>query len=144
MQINEHLKRHILKVLEQKRRRPDWTHIFWAIDLHDTIITGKYNRNNEGATVYPYAQFCLAHLLQCQEHKSILWTSSHPDAIKGALERFDLAFHYINQNPDCPNTELCDFSHKFYFNVLLDDKAGFNGEEDWFTIYHLIQRGLIK
>ena len=40
----------ILKAYEQRNRR-GYAHIFWAIDLHDTVIEGKYNRFNVGAKV---------------------------------------------------------------------------------------------
>lgn len=63
----------------------------------------------------------------------VIMSPSHTDAIADVLKRYDLKFHYINSNPECPSTELCDFSEKFYFNVLLDDKAAFV-EKDWETI----------
>jgi hypothetical protein len=38
---------------------------------------------------------------------------------------------YINSNPDVVNTEYGDFSRKPYFNIIIDDKAGFEPETDW-------------
>lgn len=37
------------------------------------------------------------------------------------------------------NPELCDFSSKFYFNVLLDEKSGFCGGKDWTKIQKFIR-----
>jgi hypothetical protein len=49
-----------------------------------------------------------------------------------------LNFNAINCNPECPSTDLCDFQDKFYFNFLLDDKAGFDGTKDWREIYEAL------
>jgi hypothetical protein len=54
------------------------------------------------------------------------------------VQRFDLNFNGINCNPECPSTDLCDFQDKFYFNFLLDDKAGFDGTKDWREIYEAL------
>jgi hypothetical protein len=50
------------------------------------------------------------------------------------MDKHDLQFHYVNHNPECPSDELCDFSKKFYMNILLDDKAGFDATTDWLEI----------
>ena len=64
----------------------------------------------------------------------ILWTSSHQSYAQKHLDRLEelgVKFQYFNENPICTNTQLCDFGGKFYFNVVLDDKAGFEGATDW-------------
>ena len=122
---------------EQKRLRK-WPHIYWAIDLHDTVIEGKYNKFNEGANIYPYAKDVLDYLHAHDTHRTILWTSSYSDAVETTLKKFDLKFHYHNLNPECPNSDLCHFDHKFYFNLILDDKSGFEGEKDWRTIQEAV------
>ena len=123
----------INRVLEQKKTRK-WDNLYWAIDLHDTVITGKYNKFNDGAELYPHAKEVLDYLYNSKVHRTILWTSSYEDAVNDILKRFDLKFHYFNINPECPNNQLCDFSKKFYFNILLDDKASFDGTTDWLEI----------
>jgi hypothetical protein len=118
---------------EQKVIRK-WEYLTWCFDLHDTAIVGKYNKMNAGATIYPYARDVLDFLYTSKFNKTILWTSSYNESIQDILKRFDLKFHYINENPLCSNTEMCDFSKKFYFNLLFDDKSGFQGEYDWLEI----------
>ncbi len=120
----------------QKLRRK-WTCLYWAIDLHDTVIEGKYNKFNEGATLFPYAKETLDYLYSSNSHKTILWTSSHDEAIDEIIKRHDLKFHYRNDNPECPSTDMCNFGDKFYFNFLIDDKAGFESH-DWKIIYETI------
>jgi hypothetical protein len=126
--------KHVKKVFADKIKR-GWSKIYIAIDLHDTIIEGKYNLNNDGANFFPNSIEVLRDLSNRSDICLILWTSSHIGPIRDILtimEAQDVKFNYINENPECPNTELCDFNGKFYFNLVLDDKAGWDGSTDWF------------
>ena len=117
------------------QKSKNWNKLYWIIDLHDTIITGTYNKFNEGAIIFPYAKETLDCLYNHNLHQSILWTSSHDDAIDDILKRFDVRFNYYHINPECPNTDLCKFDRKLYFNFILDDKALFDPTTDWEEIY---------
>lgn len=125
----------IIQHVQHQKIERKWQKLYWCIDLHDTIITGTYNRFNDGAVIYPYAKQTLDYLFNSPEHYTILWTSSYLTSIQDVVQRFDLNFNAINCNPECPSTQLCDFQYKFYFNFLLDDKAGFDGNKDWQEIY---------
>jgi hypothetical protein len=50
-----------------------------------------------------------------------------------------IAFDYVNSNPEVPDTETGNFTDKFYFNFLIDDKAGFDAETDWEKLYNLFK-----
>lgn len=68
----------------------------------------------------------------------ILWSCSLPEINKYYFELFQglgVKFAYINENPECINTDYADFNSKMYFSVGLDDKFGFIPEEDWKPIY---------
>lgn len=112
-----------------------WPRMFWAIDLHDVIIPGTYTRNNENKQLYPFAEEVLQWLTNREDMCLILYTSSHRDSIDNILiwlyDNYGVKFDYVNANPECDNSSLCDFSQKFYFDIMLEDKAGFNGMEDW-------------
>lgn len=100
---------------------------------------------NEGANYHPNALKVLRYLSSREDFVLILWTSSHlTPTIKVVtdLRREGVIFKYVNQNPECPNDELCDFTGtgKFYFNILLDDKSGFEGATDWFLIENELKR----
>ena len=125
----------IIQHVQSQKVERKWEKLYWGIDLHDTIITGTYNRLNSGAVIYPYAKETLDYLYNSPDHYTILWTSSYMTSIQDVVQRFDLNFNAINCNSECPNTSLCDFQDKFYFNFLLDDKAGFDGAKDWREIY---------
>lgn len=129
--------------VQMKERK--WNTIYWSIDLHDTVITGEYNKFNHGSTLLPGAKKVLDYLHTHRRidvngeftriYKTILWTSSYIEAATDAVKLFDLKFDYFNENPECLSGDLCDFSGKFYFNVLIDDKSGFDGKVDWEEIY---------
>lgn len=127
----------INNTIAQKKTR-GWSRLYWCIDLHDTVLTGTYKRDNDGAKVFPYAKETLDYLFDSQDHATILWTSSYVDSARDVCNRFNLRFGYFNVNPECPNTDICDFDRKLYFNFLLDDKAGFDPYSDWQEIYEAL------
>lgn len=118
----------------QKKSR-GWEKFYWAIDLHDTVITGKHNSNYNKSTLFPNAKKTLDYLFDHPNHVTILWTSSYDKTITDVLKQFDLKFNYFNENPECCSSDLCDFQKKMYFNFLLDDKAGFDPQSDWEEIH---------
>lgn len=113
--------------------------MYWAIDLHDVIIHDSYTPNNDHPRfMYSGAEEVLQLLSKRKDMSLILFTSSYDKPINDILRWLDdesnIRFDYINGNPECKNTELCDFSRKFYFDIMLEDKAGFNARSDWWVI----------
>lgn len=109
---------------------------YWAVDLHDTIFYSNYEVASSGGAYFPGAKNILQLLTNNSEIILILFTACTPDALEHARKRFDkdaIVFDYVNENPEVIH-ELSDFSQKFYFDVLLEDKAGFDGEKDWFHV----------
>lgn len=132
----------IERAFADKKRR-NWEKLFVCIDVHDVILEGTYNLMNQGANYMPNALKVLQNWTKRSDMSLILWSSSHviPTAkVVDDLEREGVHFDYVNENPECPNTELCDFRKKFYFNILLDDKAGFVGQTDWILIEEELKR----
>ena len=121
-----------------------WQKIFWCIDVHDVILEGRYKFNNDGANFMPNAIKVLRMLSNRKNDTSlILWTSGHNEPTSKVLESLEkegVYFDHVNCNPECPNDHLCDFNKKFYMNILLDDKAGFEGKTDWFLIEQELRR----
>lgn len=121
-------------VRKQARNYPK---LYWAIDLHDTIIEGKFSKWNEGREFYTDAKEVLQNLSKRDDMCIILWSSSQMDSIldiKLWLKNNDINVDYINSNPEMPTGHLCDFSNKFAFDIGLDDKFGFYGPTDWTII----------
>lgn len=138
--------RHAINTAFQKKRErgwDKWPRMYWAIDLHDVIIKGTYTRNNEGRAFYPDGKEVLQWLSGRKDMCMILYTSSHRDSIEDItrwLGDNGIRFDYVNCNPECANTQLCDFGSKFYFDIMLEDKAGFDGNWGWIEI----KRALIE
>jgi hypothetical protein len=114
-----------------------WPKMFWAIDLHDVIIPGTYTVNNDNRAFYPCAKEVLQELSHRKDMCLILFTSSHESSIDDIIKWLGgehITFDHVNENPWCHSNELCCFKKKFYFDIMLEDKAGFNGMEDWLNI----------
>lgn len=111
----------------------NWDRIYWAIDLHNTVLKSTYD-NDRISSFYPLAEEVLKYLSDKDDVVLILFSSTPNKFIDQYLKLFvskNIFFKYVNSNPEVPNTEYADFSDKFYFNILLDDKAGFEAETDW-------------
>ncbi len=59
-------------------------------------------------------------------------------------ELYGIKFDYVNENPEIhalsSDPKSSDFSDKFYFNVGIDDKFGFDPESDWVDLYDFLTR----
>ena len=130
------------RALELKKKRK-WDTMYWMIDLHDTVFPGKY-ASDQSVEVYDGCIEVLKWLSDRKDMRIIIWTSSYAkDASKitGWLKvTHDISIDYYNSNPECDNTSYATFETKPYFNVLLDDKAGFEGEFDWFEIKGVLKK----
>lgn len=127
----------IIKAFEnafKRKKDKNWDYIYIAIDVHDTIFKASYSRKNDTCEFFPYAAEALRLISQRQDIKLILWTSSYEVALGNYLRIFDengINFQYVNSNPEIDDCELASFKDKFYFNVGLDDKFGFEPDKDW-------------
>lgn len=125
------------------KAKKNWEKLYICVDVHDVILEGKYNFMNEGARYMPNALKVLQNWSKRKDISLILWTSSHIAPTVKVMEdivKQGVHFDHVNSNPECSNTQLCDFGKKFYFNILLEDKAGFSGNEDWFLIEKELKR----
>ena len=85
---------------------------------------------------YPFAKEALQKISKRKDIKMIIWTCSYPQEIEKYLEFFKkngINFEHINSNPGI-SSNMGNFGYyeqKFYFNVLFEDKAGFDPLRDW-------------
>jgi len=117
------------RAFKQKKERK-WNRIYVAIDAHGTLIK-PYHSSIE---FYPFVQEVMRWFNNRRDILTILWTSSFDNDIENIIKESRSAgfeFNYVNHNPTETNTEKACFEKKFYFNVLLDDKCGFEPETDW-------------
>lgn len=109
---------------------------FFFVDIHGTVIYPDYN-NKHKIKFYPYAKEVLQYLSKRKDISISIYTCSYPKEIENYIKFFSdnrIEFEYINKNPDVENTTYGYYEDKPYFNVLFEDKAGFDPENDWYHI----------
>ena len=132
--------RAIEKALDNKVKR-GWEKTYWAFDIHETILEPNWVKGVLPKTFYPGAKEALRLISKREEIVSILYTCSYPDEIQDYLNYFreqDIHFDYVNENPEVENNGIGNFDGKPYFNVLFEDKAGFDAHKDWFKVLKLL------
>lgn len=119
------------ELLETKYGPEDKMYV--KVDIHETIMRPTHTVEMS-TEFYPHALKALKFMSEHPRICLIIWTSTLPETTLKYVELFkkhDINFDYVNSNPEIASTEYADFSTKFFMNVLLDDKAGFNAETDW-------------
>lgn len=128
----------IQKAFRDKAAR-GWTTLYVLLDAHETFIRPGHDR----VIFYDGAVEVLRWFNARPDFRLILWTSSHKAEIKNiisaALEK-GIRIDFVNSNPLEENSERACFDRKFYFNIILDDKAGFEPETDWFLVKKELKR----
>lgn len=145
-----------------RRLERGYSNLYIAIDLHGTIINSTQQTkfewqdggDNPSESIYsigvqkeePYIFAFMTLKLITEKFpfiKLILWTSAKSDKINAfvdeVLKKEGIKFSYVNENPDFFGNLYADFSKKFCFDILIDDKAGFDPQTDWFHIYNFLK-----
>lgn len=138
MSLESHIK-NVFTVYKPKRK---WKTIYWLVDVHGVIIPGSWHRNNDFRFIHNDAIEVLQWISQTKDQRLILWTSSYTEELTKLgdwLFQQGIVVDYINFNPEEKNTEYADFSKKPYFNILIDDKSGFDPMVDWTMIKVLLK-----
>lgn len=125
------------KAFEVKEAR-NWECIAVAVDLHGTVFVPTYS-TEEKYEYYPGAKECLNLLTYMDDVvKMYLYTcSTDVEKYIDKLDEDDIGVYYpeiVHTIMGIENNEFQNFDNKPYFNVLLDDKAGFNPDRDWTLI----------
>jgi hypothetical protein len=123
-----------------------WDKTYWAFDIHGTILKPTFKTGVVSTEFYPYAKEVMQILTRQKNIVSILYTCSYPDEIVQYVKYFedhDIHFDYVNENPDVCAGAYGHYDSKFYFNVLFEDKAGFD-PVDWKEVYDLLIEQNIK
>jgi len=128
-----------IEVAFTQMKERGWDRLYWVIDLHGTIIPTSYDAktgySENEKTFFPYAKDVLKFLTMRSDMILVLWTSSYDKDIGPILDWLkenNIKFDYVNENPEVINQPHAQFnSGKFYFNILIDDKANFDPNRDW-------------
>jgi hypothetical protein len=129
----------------QLKKERNWDKVYYAFDIHGTILKSNYKHGDIPKEYYPYAKKTLQYICRLPDIVSFLYTCSHPHEIEQYLTFFredDIFFKYVNENPEIETdtTGYGCYDKKPYMNVLFEDKAGFNPEKDWKKVYKLLRK----
>lgn len=119
-----------------------WNKTYWAIDIHETMIKPNWSSEKIPTEFYPKAKETLKYICSRKDIVTILYTCSHPHEIEQyleLLEKLEIRFDYVNSNPEVTNGNYGFYDQKPYFNVLLEDKAGFDPYQDWEEVYNTLK-----
>jgi hypothetical protein len=125
------------------RQERGWSKTYWAFDIHGTILKPNHRRDVISTEFYPCAIEVMQVLSKRTDIVRILYTCSYPNEIEQYLELFrvnGIHFHYVNSNPEVADGGYGYYKEKFYFNVLFEDKAGFNAETDWLIVRNVLEK----
>lgn len=126
-----------LKTQYRRLKERNWDYIYIAVDLHGTCIEANYSYTNTPTTIFKEAIKPLRLMSRNLHFKLIMWTCSHPEQIVLYNKLFKdegIIFDYFNENPEVVTEgplAYGNYDKKLYFNLLLDDKAGFDPSTDW-------------
>jgi len=122
--------------------KKQWYETYWLFDVHGVISKPDYRKDVKEINYYPYAKETLQFITKHRpDIIMIMFTSSYPEEIKIYMDIFkkdDIHFKYVNENPEISDSKgsFGYYYQKPYYNVLLDDKSGFDPYEDWEPIYN--------
>lgn len=120
-----------------------WNKMYWAFDVHGTIIKPNWKKGNIPTEFYPHAVEALQMISIRTEIVTMLYTCSLPEEIplyKQLFEGKDIRMDYVNKNPEVPSQGYGYYDKKPYFNVLFEDKAGFNPNRDWVKVIDILNQ----
>lgn len=133
------INRAVLRAYRTMQER-NWDTIYWAIDLHGTCFPSTYSQGGY-QFINEQCRKTLQLLSSLPETKIILWSGCYPDEQQSIINFFednDIRVFAFNENPAEKNTKSGCFDQKFYFSIVVDDKAGFDPEQDWESIYQVV------
>ena len=118
--------------------------IYIMVDVHNTILKPTFDKK-ETFEYFPYAKETLQLLSEKENIKLIMWTSSYDEKIQMYLRHFEengIIFNFVNENKEYGNVSFACFDAKFYYDIGIDDKFGFDAEHDWKEIYTFLTKKL--
>jgi len=129
-----------IKKMFEHAEEKQWFETYFCLDIHGTISKPDYRKLVKKIEYYPYAKETLQLMSERKDIVMIISTSSYPNEIDVYNKQFNkdnITFRYTNENPEISSDKgsFGYYKDKFYFNVLLEDKSGFNPDKDWKFLY---------
>lgn len=114
-----------------RAHKKNWWKLYVAVDVHGVIFYSTHDKSVQRKFM-PGAKEALLYLSRRKDITLFLWSCSHPEEVeelKVFFKKHGINFTYYGENPEVTNGALGFYEKKPYYNILLDDKAGFNHEE---------------
>jgi hypothetical protein len=111
--------------------------MYWAIDLHGVILKSTYKKNFGAQELNEDCLDVLKWLTDKENMVPILFTASNNEYIDKVLlwlNTIGIKFEHVNSNPEVTSNNFCIVEGKFYFDILIDDKGGFEMDSDWLSV----------
>lgn len=124
-----------------KQKNGEFKTIYIMVDIHNTILKPSFNKDVENFEYFPFAKETLSLITSLPNVKLIMWTSSYDDKTEMYLKHFKdngIVFDYVNSNPEYKDLPFASFKTKFYYDIGIDDKFGFDANIDWYNMFKLI------
>lgn len=134
--------KHIDKVFKLKKEK-GWKYIYIVVDVHGTILKPSHSTSESLFEFYPFAIESLQKLSKREDVCLIMHTSSYEYKIKKYDEIFSdlgIKFKYINFNPEIKSNEFACFNEKFFLDIGIDDKYGFDANTEWKEIFDYLEK----
>ena len=119
---------------------PIYEYCYIVVDIHGTIFKPSFDKE-ETYQYYPMAKQCLRLLSQNPKVKLILWSGCYTHNFMKYIQKFEsdgIKIDYVNENPECKNSSYACFDTKFYFDLGIDDRFGFDARNDWKDFYSVL------
>lgn len=118
--------------------------IYVFVDIHGTVVKPNYSTTELPTEFYYNAKGALQALSKRPDVRLIMYTCSHYEDLVKYQNFFSangIKFDYINENPECvTGTGYGNYDKKPFYNILLDDRAGFEPETDWDELLCCVSR----
>lgn len=102
--------------------------IFWCVDLHGTVLESNYSSDSFTFLNAEDTVPALQAISALPETRIILWSGIIDADRNQVVKLFNdngIRVDWVNENPAVPSSGTGNFEQKFYFSILVDDKAGF-------------------
>lgn len=106
------------------------------------MIVPNYKKGDIPTQFYPYVIEVMQMISRRKDICTILYTCSHMDEVAKYQEVFKkhgIVFDFVNSNGEVDSQGYGCYDKKPYFNVLFEDKSGFDPMTDWIRVKnHLV------
>lgn len=117
---------YIKKVFRDKDRL-GYEKVYIFVDIHGTILEPSWDKE-ESYLYLGKAKEVLQEFSKRSDVVLIIWSASYPEKLEEYRRKFEedgINFTYSNNNPEVVSGRVSCFDTKPYYDILIDDKAGF-------------------